>query len=92
MAAYDGDVDGRAALLLAFDCDSPDFARGFEAGRVWAALRAQPTGKVVEVVHATNAEMALRMADATNRCVKSLDVDETWLEVTFEPTKVDTDD
>lgn len=36
--AEDRDVHepGRHALLLAFDTDAPEFARGFEAGRVWA--------------------------------------------------------
>ena len=52
----------------------PEFARGFECGRLWALLRAEPDEEVEEYVHAENAEMLLRMAEATERHVQTEDV------------------
>lgn len=71
------------SLLLSFDTEDGEFARGFEAGRVWALLRAHPDEKVEEYVHAANAEMLLRMGEATGRAVRAEDVDDTWVLVTF---------
>jgi hypothetical protein len=49
------------SLVLPFDTDCADFARGFEACALWADLRASDE-EVDAVVHASNAEMVLRMA------------------------------
>jgi hypothetical protein len=53
------------SIALAFDTDDPQFARGFEAGRIWEALK---TGDLDQLdgqpIHATNGEMVLRMAEA----------------------------
>lgn len=76
------------ACLLAFDRDSADFARGFEAGRIWAILRANPDETVRESVHSQNAEMILRMAEATGRQVWTTELDSEWLGATFEPNGV----
>ena len=62
-------------LLLAFDTDDAEFARGFEAGRIWAALQLQPNEPQQVIVHASNTEMALRMAEATDRPVQGKESD-----------------
>lgn len=70
-------------LLLPFDTDSPDFARGFEAGRVWTLLGTNED--VVEVeVHAANTEMVMRMAEATDRVASGEVIDDVWNRVRFE--------
>jgi hypothetical protein len=71
--------------LLPFDTDEPEFVRGFEAGHVWTKLRGSDERQFS--VHADNAEMMLRIAEALDLCVSSEDLDGsdgTWLEVTFE--------
>jgi hypothetical protein len=72
------------ACLLPFDTDDPEFARGFEAGRLWALLR---TGddEVVQCIDASNAEMAMRLAEATDRTVVATELGHDWLEATFSP-------
>jgi hypothetical protein len=72
-------------LLLAFDTADAQFARGFEVGRLWTMLRADPNDELSEYVHASNAEMLLRLAEATGRKVRSQDIDDTWLLATFTP-------
>lgn len=67
---------------LKFDTSTPDFVRGVEVGRLWATIKQSP-GPVEEIVHASNAEMVLRIAEATGRSVRSEEVDETWLLVKF---------
>jgi len=61
-------MDAGFGLALAFDSDDEQFARGFEAGRVWALLH-QHERPLMVTVHKSNAEMLLRMAEATNRKV-----------------------
>lgn len=70
------------SLLLGFDTADAEFARGFELGRLWALLRLGD-GALEETVHASNAEMLLRLAEATDRTVRTDDVDETWLVAHF---------
>jgi hypothetical protein len=72
------------SLLLAFDTDDAQFVRGFEAGRIWNELN-QTDEQVVATVHAENAEMMLRIAEALNRSVQSEDLDERWITVMFGP-------
>jgi hypothetical protein len=69
---------------VAFDTDDAEFARGFEAGRLWNTLRDRPEEVVEEYAHATNAEMVMRIADATNRSVRSEEIGDGWLFVRFE--------
>lgn len=74
------------SLLLAFDTDDAQFARGFEVGRLWALLRATPDDEpVMEVAHARNAEMLMRLAEATGRGVSAELHDDVWLTATFTP-------
>lgn len=76
------------ALLLPFDRDDVAFADGFELGRLWSELRAAPDEEIVADVHARNAEMLLRLGEATGRAVRSEDLDETWVRVTYAPSDV----
>lgn len=73
----------RYAPLLAFDTDDPEFARGFEAGRLWTLLRESPDEPIDANVSATNAEMVLRIAEATGRRVHSEELGLDWLHVRF---------
>jgi hypothetical protein len=77
-------MDGHA-LLLPFDTDHPEFARGFEAGRVWALLQHQPDEEVDVVLHTSNAEIGIRMAEATRRRVRGEEShDGHWITLSFE--------
>lgn len=70
-------------MLLEFDEQGAKFARGFECGRVWTLLREYPASEITETAHARNAEMFIRMAEATDRPFSSVDVSEDHIEVTF---------
>jgi hypothetical protein len=70
--------------LLAYDTDEPEFARGFEAGRLWALLRESPETEFTEYVRITNVEMVLRIAEATGRPAQSAELGKGWLLVRFE--------
>jgi hypothetical protein len=69
-------------LLLPFDTDDPLFTRGVEVGRLWELLK---TGEEVrETVHATNAEMVIRLGEATGRDFETEEpFDGAWLRVFF---------
>jgi hypothetical protein len=73
-------------MLLPFDREGPEdapFCMGFECGRIWQ--RAKNTGeRFSELVHVENAEMMLRIGEALGRVVRSDDLNEWWIEVTFE--------
>jgi hypothetical protein len=75
-------------MLLPFDSDNAQFARGFELGRIWALLRSDPEEPVEEYAHASNAEMLLRMAEATERDVRSEELGDGWLLASFAPARV----
>jgi hypothetical protein len=72
-------------LALPFDTDSGEFARGVEIGRLWEIVNATPEDepREGEYVHASNAEMVMRIGEATNRQVVSAELDGHWLSVTF---------
>jgi hypothetical protein len=74
-----------ATLLLRFDTDDPEFARGFECGRLWALLREEPEAEMSEYVRVGNLEMLLRLGEATNRTVQTEDADPAWVLATFTP-------
>jgi hypothetical protein len=75
-------MDETLALALAFDTNSSDFTRGVEVGRLWEQLKSDEP--VVQEVHATNAEMLLRMAESTGRPLWAEDVSNTWLIAHFD--------
>ncbi|MGA2455259.1 MAG: hypothetical protein ABSG93_17240 [Solirubrobacteraceae bacterium] len=70
------------SLALAFDTPGADFVRGVELGRLWERLKSDEP--VVEQMHASNAEMLLRIADSTGRQLKTETLDDTWLLVHFD--------
>ena len=81
-------MDGHACLL-AFDTEEREFARGFEIGRLWALLRmSPPEDEITEYAHGKNAEMLLRMGEATGRRVTSEELGDEWLLATFSPCEL----
>lgn len=77
------------AMLLAFDREGDDdepFALGFECGRIWALCRGDAP-EISERVHAENAEMMLRIGEATRRPVRSEEIGDDWIEVHFGATE-----
>lgn len=71
-------------LLLAFDTDDPEFVRGFECGRIWSELRScEDTALGPYTMHASNAEMAIRIAEASGRIASSEELDATRIDVVF---------
>jgi hypothetical protein len=75
-------VEAGHSLLLEFSNTERDFALGFECGRTWAILDGCDDPFDCEM-HVENAEMILRLAEATGRTVQSQEHDETWLTVQF---------
>jgi hypothetical protein len=75
-------MDGYACALE-FDTEATEFVRGVEVGRLWEILKYNPD-PIEELVHASNAEMILRMAEATGRSARSEELDDTWLLVSFD--------
>lgn len=70
------------ALVLPFDNTSTDFARGVEVGMVHQRLCSEPL-PVSATMHADNAEMALRMAEAHGCPVRAEPLSSEWLAVEF---------
>lgn len=74
-------------LILAFDSDSPEFVRGFEAGLLYAGAeltkKAAPA-RFTRMIHANNAEMALRIAESLDISVRAEDVNDNWVNVIYE--------
>lgn len=78
--------------LLEFDTPSAEFSRGFEAGRIWCALRDDPDRPIDVVAHASNTEMFMRMGETTGRAVRSEDLRDEWINVAFAGVDGSTDD
>ena len=70
------------SLVLAFDNTTEDFARGVEVGMVHQRLRSEPL-PVSATMHATNAEMAIRMAEAHGCPFRAEPLSDDWLAVWF---------
>jgi hypothetical protein len=70
------------SLQLAFDRDSQDFVLGVEVGAEFERLRSNE-GPIEAIMHAENAEMVLRMAEAAWRPVQSEEMGDGWLQVRF---------
>jgi len=65
-------------LALAFDTDSPEFARGVEVGRLWEMLKTE--GAFIQPIHSENVEMVMRIAEATGRKMRVEDTtDLEWV-------------
>ncbi len=69
-------------LMLEFDRDDVSFARGVEVGILWHRLETESL-PVAGIVHADNAEMAIRLADAMAVSAQADDSDGDWLWVTY---------
>ncbi len=66
-------------LILTFDTDEPEFTRGFEAGQLWERL--EHSGRTEQLIHAENAEMVMRMAEAKGLQFSAEDVGNGWMQV-----------
>ena len=69
-------------LVLAFDSDSDEFVRGFEAGMVFADLGGTIAGGEW-TVHTSNALMMMRMGETLGYEVMSKELDNNWMEIVF---------
>ena len=79
-------MSDRYECALPFDTDNPEFVRGCELGALWQRLRTEQ-GEVEQAVHLTNAEMMLRVSEATGRAVVSEECgDGHWMVVRFGPS------
>lgn len=67
-------------MVLAFDSDDPEFARGFEAGRLWERIKNDQT-TWDEIVHGSNAEMVMRMCESQERTFRAEDCDDNYVQV-----------
>lgn len=66
--------------VLAFDTEDVEFARGFEAGRIWTLLEDDPSSVVGLPFHAANVEMVMRMVDALHLSLcAEFTKDEAWM-------------
>lgn len=74
------DDSDQYACILEFDSDSTEFARGFEAGMLWGRMIHE--GGIAQMIHASNAEMVIRMAEAYGRVFAGEPVGEDWVRVT----------
>lgn len=83
MMADEHEHDDSLACVLAFDTDDDSFVNGFECGRTWQMLREDQDRSIEVMVHACNAEMLIRMAEATGRDVKSEEMGGVWIWVSF---------
>lgn len=56
------DSEDEWGLVLAFDSDDPEFARGVEIGSMWTEV--EENGRCERMIRGNNAEMAMRIAEA----------------------------
>lgn len=74
--------DDSLAAILAFDTDDRQFALGFEAGRLWQMLNTDEE-PLEAILHGANAEMLLRMAEATGRTVTTTEMGKDWVSANY---------
>lgn len=66
--AHDINDENFYKLVLAFDTDEPEFARGFEVGRIWGLLSVLPDDETLRVyVSPLNVDMMSRIAESKKR-------------------------
>lgn len=87
-------AEGASGLVLPFDTDDPEFARGVECGRLWEQMEVidyqeadLPLGLTIkQIIHGTNAEMVMRMCGAKGWSFEAEFIDDGhWVEVTLMP-------
>jgi hypothetical protein len=76
-------VDGYGGCLLPFVDESRPFVLGFEAGRAWAELMAEPEESASFTMHEDNAELFVRMAEALGRPFRAETLGDGWMEFEF---------
>lgn len=69
-------------LVVAFDRDTTEFARGVEVGILHQRLRSEAL-PLEATVHAENAEMAIRLAESNAITVRAENSDGDWLYLVF---------
>ncbi len=69
-------------MVVAFDRDTPEFARGVEIGMLHQRLASEPT-PLHAIVHASNMEMVLRLAETHGVSARAEDGEGDWLAVTL---------
>lgn len=82
-------IDDDGCPVLALDTDDPEYARGVEVGMVWIACRLHPATTIRHTVHERNAEMMVRIAEATDRDLQVHDAGGEWMHVRFAPTRAE---
>lgn len=75
--------DAEFGLVLAFDTDDPEFTRGFEAGLLWERL--ERDGEADQLIHAENAEMVMRIAEAKGLRFSAEDLGDGWMQAVLTP-------
>ena len=76
------DDDYAYECVLPFDSDDPEFSRGVAIGMLWERLKAEPY-RFRQQIQAENAEMVLRISEATGRAVRIISDVDDWLDVEF---------
>lgn len=83
------DGDTEYGLILPFDTDDTEFARGVEAGILWQRLEQEPG--VQTAITAKNAEMVMRIAEARGLPFSAEPLTDEWLSVTIGAVEHDRD-
>ena len=68
-------------LLLPFDTDHPQFARGWETGLIYGRIERDRSGEFL--IHAENREMCQRIADRFVVRVRFTDEEDGWVLAVF---------
>jgi hypothetical protein len=79
-AAHDCECAAQWGLLLPFDTEDEQFARGVEVGRLWEMFKHNEE-PFEQTIHATNAEMVLRMSERLGRPIRTDELGSDWLEL-----------
>lgn len=70
-------------LVLAFDSDAEEFVRGVEVGMLWNRIEYGDELVIKQTVHAANAEMVMRIAEAVGLTFSATALDDAWVSVTL---------
>ncbi len=68
-------------LVLPFDTDDAEFARGVEIGILWQRLETEPS--LTTAIKDTNAEMVMRIAEVKTLPFSAEPLADGWLAVTI---------
>jgi hypothetical protein len=76
---------GGMTLALPFDSDEAGFRRGVEVGMLWTMVCEREPAAASMMIHADNAEMVIRIAEARDLPFTAAPAGEDWLYVTIGP-------